>query len=70
MMTADKLEKAVTELPPEELAKFTEWFEEFLADHWDRQIEGDAASGKLDHLAKKADEDFEAGRCTELCAAR
>ena len=66
MMTADKLEKAVAELPPEELAKFTSWFEEFLADQWDRQIEADAAAGKLDHLAKEADEDFEAGRCTEL----
>jgi hypothetical protein len=42
------------------------WFEEFLADQWDRQIEADAAAGKLDHLAKKADEDFEADRCTEL----
>ena len=66
MTTVDHLEKAVSELPPEELAKFTAWFEEFLADQWDRQIEADAAAGKLDHLAKVADEDFEAGRCTEL----
>jgi len=66
MMTIDKLEKAVSELPPQELAKFTTWFEEFLADHWDRQIKADAAAGRLDHLAKEADEDFAAGRCTEL----
>ena len=66
MTTADQLEKAVSELPPNELAKFTTWFEEFLADQWDRQIEADAAAGKLDHLAREADEDFEAGRCTEL----
>jgi len=66
MMTVDKLERAVSELPPDELAKFTAWFEEFLADQWDRQIEADAAAGKLDRLARKADEDFEAGRCTEI----
>ena len=66
MTTVDKHEKAVSELPPEELSRFTAWFEEFLADQWDRQIEADAAAGKLDHLAKEADEDFEAGRCTEL----
>ena len=66
MMTADKLENAVSELAREEFAKFTAWFEEFLADQWNRQIEADAAAGKLDHLAKEADEDFEAGRCTEL----
>jgi hypothetical protein len=66
MTTIDKLEKAISELPPDELTKFTAWFEEFLADQWDRQIEADAAAGKLDHLAKEANEDFEAGRCTEL----
>jgi len=66
MMTVDHFEKAVAELPPEERAEFTAWFEEFLADQWDRQIEADAAAGKLDRLAKEADEDFEAGRCTEL----
>lgn len=65
-MNADKLERAVSELPPEELAKFTVWFEEFIADQWDRQIEADVAAGKLDRLAREADEDFEAGRCTEL----
>jgi len=65
-MTVNHLEKAVSELTPEELAKFTAWFEEFLADQWDRQIEADAAAGKLDRLAKEAAEDFEAGRCTEV----
>jgi hypothetical protein len=65
-MSVKELERAVTELPSQELAEFTAWFEEFVADQWDRQIEADVAAGKLDHLAKQADEDFEAGRCTEL----
>jgi len=32
----------------------------------DEQLERDVTAGKLDHLAEKADEDFEAGYCTEL----
>jgi len=66
MMSVNILKKAISELPPTELAKLAAWFEEFLADQWDRQIEADAAAGKLDRLADAADEDFEAGRCTEL----
>ena len=37
----------------EELAAFRAWFEQYDADQWDRQIEADVASGKLDALAEK-----------------
>jgi len=63
-MSVQELESEVARLAPEELAAFTIWFEEFVASAWDRQLEADVAEGKLDHLAKKADADFEAGRCT------
>ena len=65
-MRIEELEKAVSTLPPKELSEFSSWFENFLADQWDKRFEADVASGKLDHLAKRADKDFEAGRCTEL----
>jgi hypothetical protein len=65
-MTVEQLEHAVQSLSSEELDSFSEWFEEFLADRWDAQIEQDIAAGKLDDAAAKADEDFEAGRCTPL----
>jgi hypothetical protein len=65
-MSVLELEQAISQLPSEELSRFAKWFEEFMADEWDRQIERDIADGKLDHLARKADEDFEAGRCTPL----
>ncbi len=65
-MTIEQLENAVQSLTTEQLNAFSEWFEEFLADRWDAQIERDVAQGKLDHAAAKADEDFEAGRCTPL----
>lgn len=65
-MSVSELEKAISELPAEQLSQFAHWFEEYMADQWDRQIEQDAQSGKLDHLAAKADKDFEAGRCKPL----
>jgi len=65
-VSVQELESAVARLSPGELAAFTQWFENFVADEWDKQIEADARSGKLDHLARRADEHFDAGRCTPL----
>jgi hypothetical protein len=66
MTTVQEIEKAVAHLPKPELDKFREWFEEFDADLWDRQLEKDVRSGKLDALADQALKDLEEGRCTEL----
>ena len=55
------IEKAIEALPPSELAAFRRWFAEFDAASWDRQIDADAAAGKLDELAAEALADFRAG---------
>jgi len=65
-MSAIELEEAVQKLPPDQLAAFANWFEDFIADQWDRQIEADVLAGRLDKLAARANADFEAGRCTSL----
>lgn len=65
-MSVQELETAVTHLPKEELARFSQWFEEYLSDEWDRQIEADALAGRFDELGKQAMADYEAGRCTPL----
>ncbi|HYS45350.1 MAG TPA: hypothetical protein VEM35_02865 [Rhizomicrobium sp.] len=65
-MSVEELEKAVAELPPDKLAKFRAWFEEFAADEWDRQIEQDAQNGKLDKLFEGAMDDLKAGRVRKL----
>ena len=49
-----------------ELANFREWFAEFDAAEWDRQIEEDVGSGKLDRLADAALADHNAGRSRTL----
>ena len=65
-MSVQQLEAAVSDLPLAELDAFARWFEEFLADAWDRRIEGDIAAGRLDDAGREADAQFEAGRCTPL----
>ena len=65
-MSVLELEQAISQLPAEELSQFAKWFEEYMADEWDKQIERDVAAGKLDHLIRKADEDIKAGRFTPL----
>ena len=66
MLSISEIEKSISSLPPEALAQFRAWFEAFDADQWDRQLEADAKSGKLDRLADQARADFEKGRCKEL----
>jgi hypothetical protein len=65
-MSAVELQQAVQQLPPDQLVAFADWFEHFIADQWDKQIESDILEGRLNKLAARADEDFEAGRCTAL----
>jgi hypothetical protein len=66
MTTLQEIERAISQLSPEELATFRAWFAEFDADTWDRQFESDAAAGRLDALAKEALQHLQEGRCTEL----
>ena len=61
-----KIEDAVRALPPDELAAFRTWFHEFDGDVWDRQIERDAKSGKLDTLAAAALKAHREGRTSPL----
>jgi hypothetical protein len=60
MTTLEDIEKTVTQLPADQLAKFRAWFEEFEAARFDRRIERDAKAGRLDKLAEQALADFRA----------
>ena len=61
-MSVQELEKAVAQLPSPEPAQFAAWFEEYQADLWDKQIEQDAVSGRLDALAEQANQELEVRR--------
>lgn len=63
MSTIHEIERAVSDLSPEDLSRFREWFFEFDAEAWDRQFEEDAVAGQLDGLADEALSESHAG-CT------
>ena len=65
-MSVEELERAVSELPPEDLRRFREWFAEFEADFWDRQIERDLRAGRLDALVEEARTEHRSGRTRPL----
>ena len=66
MAKLEDIEKAVAELPGDQLARFRVWFEEFEASRFDQKIERDASEGKFDRLAEQALADFRAGSAREL----
>ena len=51
-----EIELAIDSLPEEEYGEFRRWFLERDWTKWDRQIEADSASGKLDFLIMEAQE--------------
>ena len=61
MTKLEKIEQEIASLSPGEVTKLAEWFAEFHANLWDRQIESDAKAGRLDRLAEQALADHRAG---------
>ncbi|MFM9964741.1 MAG: hypothetical protein ACKV2Q_26340 [Planctomycetaceae bacterium] len=53
-----------TRLSEAELLTFAKWFDEFLADQWDRRFAEDVQAGRLDAAGRQADEQYEAARVT------
>jgi hypothetical protein len=66
MTKLEDIERAVEQLPPEKLAEFRTWFEEFDAAIFDSKIEHDIRSGKLDRHAEDALHALNEGRTTKI----
>ncbi len=66
MTKVEALEREVETLSREELSAFREWFIEYDWQAWDRELEQDVASGKLDKLAAEALEEFKRGKTKEI----
>jgi hypothetical protein len=66
MTKIEKLARDVRALTVKELARFREWFAEFDAAAWDKQLEEDVRAGKLDAVADTAVADHRAGRSRKL----
>jgi hypothetical protein len=67
MFTAvEEIELAILKLSPQELGKLAEWVLDLDEQNWDKQIERDVATGKLDFLAKEALAELESGESRML----
>ena len=62
----ENLEKQIRELSDQELAALRQWFAEYDAEKWDRQLEADVKAGKLDTLAEQALREHAEGRTKPL----
>ena len=65
-MSIKEIEQAVSKLSRDELAAFRKWFIEFDWEAWDREIEEDVASGRLDAVIQEVDDDIRTGRVSDL----
>jgi hypothetical protein len=66
MTKLEDIEKAIAELPPDDLAKLRDWLDQLDARLFDEKIERDAKSGKLDKLIAEARANHKAGRRREI----
>jgi hypothetical protein len=66
MTKLEKLEREVQRLSHAEMVAFRAWFRKYDSDEWDRQIEEDARTGKLDSLAEEAVSAYRTGRIKEI----
>ena len=66
MTEIKEIQQRIRRLSRSELTAFRDWFLNYDAEAWDRQIERDAAAGRLDELADEARSAHEAGRTKPL----
>ena len=66
MTKVQAIEEEIKNLSPSELAELRDWLLEHDWAEWDRQIERDSASGKLETLFAKARLDHASGKSTKL----
>ena len=61
MNTVEETQQAAEQLAPSEFARLALWVSTRYHDLWKRQMELDAADGKLDFLFNEADDERRAG---------
>ena len=66
MTTRLEVESAIKQLPEREVRDLANWLQNYLDEMWDRQIEADVASGKLDCLIAWAEKDIAANNVRGL----
>ena len=66
MSKIDELKADIEKLPSKELTELFRWLSEKDWENWDKQMEADSQSGKLDFLIREAHEEKARGTLKEL----
>jgi hypothetical protein len=66
MTKLEEIQKAIAQLPPDDVARLRDCFDELEERLFDEQIERDEKAGKLEKLAENARENYRAGRFRDL----
>ena len=62
MKTVEEIEHEVTKLPPSEVPRLARWIAEYDSKLWDKQLDEDAAAGRLDRLFEEAESERKSGK--------
>lgn len=65
-MSIAEIENEIKKLQPEEVSDLLAWLRRYHAELWDKQIEADLASGRLDPLLSEVKAEIEAGLAKPL----
>jgi hypothetical protein len=65
-MSVNEIETAITRLPVRDVTELLSWLAQHHAALWDKQIEYDLDTGKLDELLAEVDAEYDAGLATPL----
>ena len=66
MKTLSEIEQAIKELPIVEVRQLASWLNKYLDDAWDKQMQSDFETGKLDKFIAKVESEIEANRVRDL----
>lgn len=66
MIALQELENEVKNLPKQDFSQFRNWFLDYENNKWDKEIEEDIYSGKLDDIMNNAKKDFQNGKYETL----
>lgn len=66
MSKVDEIKVAIQDLPDKDYVQLRQWFSERDWQKWDRQIEADSQSGRLEFLIKEALDEKQKGNLREL----
>ena len=66
MSTVEEIKSAISALSKEDYVHLREWLSGKDWEQWDKEIEGDSASGELDFLMEEAVAEKNQGRLSKL----